>query len=560
MKKIAILLICLQLILSFSAFAADGLSISYGNELSGTVKVQRVYVKGNCGVPNDRVFVLITDSSDNIASMGQVTSEADGSFSCILGITAPTDGMVYNVISNSEKGNTKLTGTLTIKSETELTNLIETLKGMELAAFKQYVEDNSDAFGLDKSYYTEEFEDDIIANLYASKAELTLYNITEKFDSSVLCGILNSESASNDDRKNVLSYYDDAYIKIKTSSDTSALYSEYEDFDSELKDRTIERLISTPLTDKNQVKDRFAEAIVLTGILDDDAAAADSFILETNSYINLNGYEAGSEAKRFSYVSYIKGANPSTLALLRTSYQAIYNIENPPYVPPVPSYGGGGGGGGGSTIGYEKPTETTVPVPDNSDKKEEDKKPAVSFSDMEGYEWAKTATENLFVRGVVEGKESGKFYPGDNISRAEFVKMITVAFGVYNKDAKCDFSDVSADSWYYSYVASAVDAGIVSGTSDTTFSPSKQITREDMATIIYRYLNLNKKIYVYESLENKFEDFDKISHYAQNSVLMLSNMGVLSGKDNNCFCPKDNAKRAEACVMIYNSLEVARDD
>jgi len=213
MKKIAILLICLQLILSFSAFAADELSISYGNELAGTVKVQRVYVKGNCGVPNDRVFVLITDSSDNIAGMGQVTSGADGSFSCILGITAPSDGMVYNVISNSEKGNTKLTGTLTIKSETELGGMIDTLKGLGTTEFKQYIEDNSEAFGLDKTHYTEEFEDDIIANLYASKDDLTLYNITEKFDSSVLCGILNSESSSNDDKRSVLAYYDDAYIK-----------------------------------------------------------------------------------------------------------------------------------------------------------------------------------------------------------------------------------------------------------------------------------------------------------------------------------------------------------
>lgn len=177
------------------------------------------------------------------------------------------------------------------------------------------------------------------------------------------------------------------------------------------------------------------------------------------------------------------------------------------------------------------------------------------FNDLTNYEWAKDAILSLAAEGVVNGKGNKQFAPGDNVTRAEFTKIIIGAFNLTEDDAQLSFSDIQKDHWGYKYIATATKMGIVNGVSDTRFNPNGKITRQDMATICYRVLESIGKIA--DTAEKKeFSDENEISEYAKKAVETLSGMGVINGKGNKMFAPKDFATRAEAAKIIHSLRNV----
>jgi hypothetical protein len=113
----------------------------------------------------------------------------------------------------------------------------------------------------------------------------------------------------------------------------------------------------------------------------------------------------------------------------------------------------------------------------------------VEFYDIKGYEWAEDFIIESASKDIVSGKKNGIFAPGDNITRAEFITLLMkVADIEIFKNANNKFIDVGEDSWYYYYIATANTLGLISGTSETTFEPDKNINREDMAVMIENLL------------------------------------------------------------------------
>ena len=129
--------------------------------------------------------------------------------------------------------------------------------------------------------------------------------------------------------------------------------------------------------------------------------------------------------------------------------------------------------------------------------------------------------------------------------------MVVELFGLLNENSVCDFIDCDKNLWYYKYVASAYEAGIVGGRDDGSFGAGELITREDMAAIIARVLAVKGK--TLENAEAAFSDSDEISPYAKNAVAGLSNAGVINGMGDNTFAPKNNATRAQCAVMLYKA-------
>lgn len=195
--------------------------------------------------------------------------------------------------------------------------------------------------------------------------------------------------------------------------------------------------------------------------------------------------------------------------------------------------------GGGSSF---KPSTTVVTpvVPVAYD---------AGYSDMADYEWAKEAVNELTRRKIVAGMGDSTFAPADNVTREQFVKMLVIAAQSYNSEAACNFDDVREDSWYYSYVASAKEAGLVNGVSETEFGTGRPITREDMAVMIYNALKAANV-----SAELTFADADSVSDYAKEAVAYLAEGGYVTGKDGNLFAPGDLSTRAEAAVIIHRFL------
>lgn len=170
------------------------------------------------------------------------------------------------------------------------------------------------------------------------------------------------------------------------------------------------------------------------------------------------------------------------------------------------------------------------------------------FSDVSDSFWAKTAIEALNKKGIVSGYE-GKFRPNDNVTREEFATMAVKAFGVYNENAECDFIDVSKDKWYYRYVASAYENGIINGRNDGYFGSGEMITREDAAVILSRIIGEENGVDV------DFTDKHNISAYALSGVATMQNKGIINGMEDGSFMPKNKCTRAEAATMIYRLME-----
>ena len=212
---------------------------------------------------------------------------------------------------------------------------------------------------------------------------------------------------------------------------------------------------------------------------------------------------------------------------------------------------GGGSSGGGSSKGgslgggsFSAPQNMDVPV--NTQTQSD------VFTDIANVQWARNAINYLYAKGIINGKSKDKFCPDDMITREELVKIVVTAFGVYDADAQCDFADVDKGTWYYSFVASAQNAGIVNGIGDNSFGTGRNITREDMAVIIYNAAV--KSGYAFGKVYSDFADGTAISSYATDAVSRLAGAGIINGTENNCFEPRDTATRAQVAKIIYGIL------
>jgi hypothetical protein len=88
-------------------------------------------------------------------------------------------------------------------------------------------------------------------------------------------------------------------------------------------------------------------------------------------------------------------------------------------------------------------------------------------------------------KGIVNGYEDGTFRPENTLTRAEAAKMIVLAAGLtVDESATTSFSDVKADAWYTPYIAAAAKVGIINGYPDGTFNPGGEVTRAEIVKMI----------------------------------------------------------------------------
>ena len=208
--------------------------------------------------------------------------------------------------------------------------------------------------------------------------------------------------------------------------------------------------------------------------------------------------------------------------------------------------GGSGSGSGGLRGGIASQYSDDVEnIPDSV---------TMAFVDMNNYEWATDAVSYLAARGIVNGKKDYFFCPEENVTRAEFAKMIVAAFDLSGTSDK-DFDDVPENLWSYKYISTAYANGIVTGVGDDSFEPDAFITRQDIAVMVARALEHktnSEKVKVSE-----FLDAAEIDDYAKACVDMMSAYGIINGMGDGRFAPKMFAKRAEAAKIIYGAMNIA---
>ena len=179
-------------------------------------------------------------------------------------------------------------------------------------------------------------------------------------------------------------------------------------------------------------------------------------------------------------------------------------------------------------------------------------KPSI-FDDTDSYPWAKEAIESLYNEGVIKGMGDGSFGCARTVSRADFIVMLMRVLGRENEKFYENFSDVTADKYYYNAIGVAKKLGFTDGRGDNIFDPTGEISRQDMAVMVYRVLKSESLIKPSEpeTIEEMFIDAKEISGYAREAVATMSEKGILNGYETGEFKPLGSATRAETAVFMY---------
>ncbi len=172
-----------------------------------------------------------------------------------------------------------------------------------------------------------------------------------------------------------------------------------------------------------------------------------------------------------------------------------------------------------------------------------------TFTDVPAGSPGQAAISRLACRGIVNGVSGGVFRPNAPVTRAEFVKMLVLTLGLQPLPGMAPFSDVPVGAWYAPYVAAAVHAGIVNGVSPTAFGPQQPVTREQMAVLLARVLDLTQTAPLH------FSDAATVSPWALTAVQEAVAAGYLTGFPDGTLRPLAPATRAEAAVALAQVLQ-----
>lgn len=170
--------------------------------------------------------------------------------------------------------------------------------------------------------------------------------------------------------------------------------------------------------------------------------------------------------------------------------------------------------------------------------------PADAFTDLERVDWAKESINALAAAGIVNGIGDGAFAPENNVTRAEFVKMIVSAFGFESTGAAARFDDVAGDEWYAEAVYIAAENNIVNGY-DGKFSPLDNISCQDAALILRRVADINGISLISPPVVET-----EAAEYAREAVALLKGNKIIDSEMG--FSALANATRAQSAYMIYN--------
>ncbi len=179
----------------------------------------------------------------------------------------------------------------------------------------------------------------------------------------------------------------------------------------------------------------------------------------------------------------------------------------------------------------------------------------IPFTDVTESKWFYDSVVYVYQNDLMNGMNETTFAPQSNLSRAMFVTIIGRLYGAEGVETS-DFTDVKANSWYSGYVGWAVKNGIVNGFGNGIFKPNDPLTREQMAAVVDRFIDsFGIRTTTFGGMYH-FNDEEKVSSWALDSLAALRNSGVVKGDNNLNFNPKQNITRAEAATIVMRLREV----
>lgn len=204
--------------------------------------------------------------------------------------------------------------------------------------------------------------------------------------------------------------------------------------------------------------------------------------------------------------------------------------------------GGVSSGSGGSSINKPE-TETNEAITDTPSFSED------TFPDVSNSDWyygsVKYVYENALMNGIGDG-----FGPLESMTRSMLVTVLYRLSGADKPEGSCAFSDIPVGEWYSDAVTWASENGIVNGISNSLFAPDEDITREQLATILFRYAEKMGYDISWRADLSQFADATDASDWAIDAISWANASGIVNGTSNTSLSPLGIATRSEVATML----------
>ena len=174
------------------------------------------------------------------------------------------------------------------------------------------------------------------------------------------------------------------------------------------------------------------------------------------------------------------------------------------------------------------------------------------FTDVKEGDWFHDAVRYVYDNGLMDGVGDGQFAPNATTNRAMVVTILYRLAGEPDVSGDVSFTDVEPGLWYTDAVLWAAQKGIVNGISETEFAPSGDLTREQLATVLYRYAeSMGYDVSAQADLSG-FPDAGDIQDYATEALSWAVAEGLLQGFEDDSLQPGGTATRAQAASILAN--------
>ena len=168
------------------------------------------------------------------------------------------------------------------------------------------------------------------------------------------------------------------------------------------------------------------------------------------------------------------------------------------------------------------------------------------FGDVKASDFYYTPVLWAVQQGITSGTSFSTFSPNEACTRGQIATFLWRAAGCPTARGANPFTDVKKSDYYYNAVLWAVDKGITSGTSKTTFSPDEACTRGQIAAFLWRFAGSKNP----STSKNPFSDVKK-SDYYYNAVLWAVGKGITTGTSNTTFGPSESCTRGQIVAFLY---------
>ncbi len=197
-----------------------------------------------------------------------------------------------------------------------------------------------------------------------------------------------------------------------------------------------------------------------------------------------------------------------------------------------------------TTGSTEQPTDQVTSSPDTW-----------RYKDVSPQQAFYSAVENLSKKGLLNGTGNGLFTPFALVNRATLTTLLYRIAGEPQVSLEsAAFQDVATDQWYSAAISWAKSAGVVKGYSETAFGPEDLLTKEQIVTIIYRFLKPSLTDTVDMTVLDARDDAVKVSAYAREAVAWALMNGILTLDDFGRINPQESITRANMAVIVDRVL------